>query len=367
MKRIFLLIIGLIILIIGLSVSFFGSAKQYNKDIVKNYKQYYDLSQKEFPFIARELVEIYKSDTTIITEHFVRNRGCCSSVDLYINDMCANALGDSLLRIKDDNNCAIIDKMLSDINIVRPQKPDLDWGDVYKCGDNCPFADYPPEVYWNLEFSLIYMTEYEIRQMIAFEKGEQWGYLLTDVRLGDCFDGFLSTDSGQREIDRRIKKYLIKKWSPCQIPEVQELVKVLEESMPLAELENPVDVIKGTWRGAFGNKTINLTIDYDASIADDEKTEFKRTHWGMFTDAYFGVLGKSVFDGQSESKAVPFKGYFYDGGMDVKINLIEQPDTAQWNGGFDIWVNRKTNKMRGWWESNNKKLKREFELEKVSE
>lgn len=360
MKRIFLLIIGL-------SVSCFCNAQQYNKDIVANYKQYYNLSQKEFPFIARELVEIYKSDTTIITNHFVRNRESCSSVDLYINDMCANALGDSLLKIRDDKNCAIIDKMLSKINIVRPKKPDLDWGDVYLCCDECPFADYPPEVYWNQEFSLIYMTEYEIRQMIAFEKGEQWGYLLKDVQFGDCFSGFRSTDSGEREIDRRIKQYLINKWSLCQIPEVQELVKVLEESMPLAELENPVDVIKGTWRGAFGNKTINLTIDYDASIADEEKAEAKRTRWGMFTDDYFGVLGKSIFDGQPESKTVPSKGYFHDGGMSVRVNLIELPDTAQWNGEFNLWVNRKTNKMYGTWESNNKKLKREFELEKVSE
>ena len=355
------------LLMAGLSMFCSCNTQQYNKDIVKNYKQYYMLSQKEFPFIARELVEIYKSDTTIITEHFVRNREKCSSVDLYINDMCANALGDSLLKIRDDNNRALIDKMLSKINIVRPQKPDLDWSDVYLCGDKCPFADCPSEVYWNLEFSLIYMTEYEIKQMIAFEKGEQWGYLLTDVQLGDCFSGFLSTDSGEREIDRRIKLYLINKWSSCQIPEVQEMVKVLEEKMPLAELKNPVDVIKGTWRGAFGDKTINITIDYDASIAKAEKAEAERTRHGWFKNDNFGVLAKSIFDGQPESKAVSAKGSYIDGGWDIRINLIEQPDTAQWNGEFNIWVNRKTNKMHGTWESNNQKLKRKFELEKVSE
>ena len=355
------------LLIIGLSIFCSCNTQQYNKDIVANYKHYYDLSRKEFPFIARELVEIYKSDTTIITNYFVRNRECRSSVDLYINDMCANALGDSLLKIRDDKNCAIIDKMLSEINIVRPQKPNLDWGNVYLCGDNCPFGDYPPDVYWNVEFSLVYMTEFEIKQMIAFEKGEQWGYVLQDVLCGDCFEGFLSTDSGKREIDRRIKQYLINKWSPCQIPEVQELVKVLEESMPLAELENPVDVIKGTWRGTFGNKTINLTIDYDASIADEEKAEAKRTRRGWTSIGNYGVLTQSIFDGQPESKAVSAKGYYTDGGKDVIINLIEQPDTVQWNGEFNLWVNRKTNKMRGIWESNNKKLKREFELEKVSE
>jgi hypothetical protein len=78
-------------------------------------------------------------------------------------------------------------------------------------------------------------------------------------------------------------------------------------------------------------------------------------------------LAKSIFDGQPESKAVSSKGYFTDGGMSIRVNLIELPDTAQWNGEFNIWVNRKTNLMRGTWESNNKKLKREFELEKVKE
>lgn len=215
--------------------------------------------------------------------------------------------------------------------------------------------------------SLYYMNEPEVKQMIAYDKGKQWEYMLMGIKNGDIYDGVASTNLAIRKIDHRIMQFLINKWSPCQIPEVQELVKVLKESLPLNELANPVDLIKGTWQGAFGNKTINLTIDYDASVADEEKAEAKRTRHGWFENDNFGVIGKSIFDGQPESKTVPSKGYYHDGGMSVQVNLIELPDTAQWNGEFNLWVNRKTNKMHGTWESNNKKLKREFELEKISE
>lgn len=329
----------------------------------------------EMPFMVDELIDVYIKDTTIVSKHFPSQEKRIGQQDCYVGHWClydtgAKILKDSLLNRRNSSNEHIIEKILSEIGCLPPQKPDVDWGLVFTgCEDceKCPFSDYAPGARLYEKASLIYMSEPEIEQMIAYKDGEQWGYMLDGIRLGDVFEGVTSTNPIRREIDRRVMQFLIDKWSPCQIPEVQELVKVLEESMPLEELANPVDVITGTWRGAFGNKTINFTIDYDASIAEAEKEYAKQTRWGMFTDCYFGVLGTSLFEGQPASKAVTSKGYYDDGGKAVRVNLIEQPDTAQWNGEFNIWIDRKTNMMHGTWESNNKKLKREFELEKVKE
>ena len=343
---------------------------QVNSDIVNHWAELH-ISNIEMPFMASELIEIYKNDTTILNECYW---GIGSSQEyrkshlgsLYLYDMSVNALVDSLCNKRNDNNNKLIDKIISEIDCHKPIMPEVDWGNLFLVCETCPFGEYPPDVYNDFKAALIYAGEKEIKQMISFENEYQWKQQILDIQYGNGIAEY-QPNTASMEKCRRIMQFLIDKWSPCQIPEIQELVKVLKENLPLDELVNPVDVIKGNWRGSFGNKTINLTIEYDASIAESEKAEAIRTRWGMFKDDNFGVLAKSIFDGQSEGKVVSSKGYYTDGGKDIRINLIEQPDTAQWNGEFNLWVNRKTNKMHGTWESNNKKLKREFELEKVKE
>ena len=337
-----------------------------SQNIIDNIEENYKFIPQNGSFLfANEFIELQKQDSNVL-KRFFNNRvnDKPSLMDDFIESIREQYF---FYCLKNNNEFQSVDKNMLHLKKlhINITSPNVDWGQVYIGCETCPFADFGPNYRIYVEFALIYMSENEIRQMIAFENGEQWGYMLDDIRFGDYFEGVSSTDPIRREIDRRIMQFLIDKWSPCQIPEVQELVKVLKESMPLEELANPVDVITGTWRGAFGNKTINFTIDYDASIAEAEKEYAKQTRWGMFTNCYFGVLGKSLFDGQPESKSVQSKGYYTDGGKAVQINLIEQPDTAQWNGEFNIWIDRKTNKMHGTWESNNKKLKRDFELEKV--
>ena len=351
----------LCILVYGFSTVY--CQNNIGKSIVENNEL---IPQNGSFLFVHEVAEVFMSDT-LIAQRIFSNRvnDKPSIMDDYVVATRKKAF---YSQLKVDTNY-YSKKMFGNTNMdnLSVKMPSVDWGRVYEGCKTCPFADFSPNSRIYVEFALIYMGEDEIKQMIAYESGEQWKYMLEDIKYGDYFLGITSTNPVCREIDRRIMQFLIDKWSPCQIPEVQELVKVLKESLPLDELVNPVDVIKGTWRGAFGNKTINLTIDYDASIAEAEKAEAIRTRWGMFKYDNFGVLAKSIFDGQPESKAVSSKGYFTDGGMSIRVNLIELPDTAQWNGEFNIWVNRKTNLMRGTWESNNKKLKREFELEKVKE
>jgi len=79
------------------------------------------------------------------------------------------------------------------------------------------------------------------------------------------------------------------------------------------------------------------------------------------------VTGKSKFVGQPDSKFVLMVGNYKDKGTYFEIEMIEQPDTAQWNGIFKYQINKETRILKGTWESNNRELKREFELKKRAE
>lgn len=110
-------------------------------------------------------------------------------------------------------------------------------------------------------------------------------------------------------------------------------------------------VLTGIWRGPFGNRNIEFTT---VSDSDNLNPEHK-------------LRGKSKFVGQNDRHLVEMTGSFVDMGDYIEVQMIEQPDTAQWNGVFTYTVERSTRKIKGTWESNNKKLKREYVLEKEAE
>jgi len=114
---------------------------------------------------------------------------------------------------------------------------------------------------------------------------------------------------------------------------------------------SPLRVINGAWQGAFGSeKEIYIINSYSDVSNNDNK-----------------VTGKSKFVGQPDSKFVLMVGNYKDKGTYFEIEMIEQPDTAQWNGIFKYQINKETRILKGTWESNNRELKREFELKKRAE
>lgn len=342
-------------------------AQDIDKEIVNDYKH---LPQVGGHLFVKEIIEIYKTDTTIIDKIYNREVDDRSQGGAYTDTICSNTFYNSLFKFKNDSNSEIVESMISKLKRINLKIPyyNVNWGDVYVCGTKAPFGHDPTETWYYMRFALIYMGVNEIKQMIAFDNGEQWEYMLQDIRNGVLFDGIESTKLADRVIDRRIMQFLIDKWSLYQIPAIQELVKVLEDNLPLGIESNPSNIINGTWRGAFGNKIINLALNYDASIAETEKNEIiKKKRWRMFADENFGIIGNSFFDGQDGSKAIQAKGFYTESGKNMRITLIEQPDTAQWNGIFYIHINRKSKKIDGSWNSNNGKIQRLFELEKVKE
>ena len=307
----------------------------------------------EMPFMVDELIDVYIKDTTIVSKHFPSQEKRIGQQDCYVGHWClydtgVKMLKDSLLNRRNSSNEHIIEKILSEIGCLPPQKPNIDWGLVFVGCENCercPFTDFVVGSYPEAKTSLIYMSEPEIKQMIAFENGEQWGYLLDGIRLGDVFSGVTSTDPIRREIDRRIICFLIQKWSPCQIPEVQQLVSVLKEVLPMEYKDEWYEAITGKWRGQFGEKTIEITIDANE----------------------FEINGFSKFEGQPDEKRITFYGDEYQQveGPYVCFTVTEQPTDKEWNGKFYCRLVRNTGKMEGTWTSNNRKLERAFVLERV--
>ncbi|HPD95659.1 MAG TPA: hypothetical protein PLA24_07165 [Tenuifilaceae bacterium] len=115
--------------------------------------------------------------------------------------------------------------------------------------------------------------------------------------------------------------------------------------------DSPLRVINGIWQGSFGDtKEIYFLNTYSNYNNEDNK-----------------VTGKSKFVGQPDRKYVQMVGNYKDNGDYFSIEMVEQPDTAQWNGVFKYQINKKTRIIKGYWQSNNGKLKRKFELKKISE
>ncbi len=335
----------LVILYILYASVAFAQNRKVNSFIVDAERQ--SVSYIEMPFIVDELLEIYKTDTTIISEHYVN----ISAKDrhthmgaIYLYDMGVNALVDSLNKRRNSSNSQEISKIISELYFSKPIVPNVDWRELFTTCESCPFGEYPPDSYSLFKAAIIYSSENEIKQMILADNGKQWRYAIEDIENGSEY--FEGGTSARQEIDRRIIKFLIDKWSPCQIPEVQDLVRVLKKVLPQEYKKAWYDAISGTWKGKFGDRVIELTI--------------KANEWT--------IKGFSKFEGQPDSKRVEFYGensYSQITGPFVTFTMNELPADKEWNGEFFCRLVRNTDKLEGTWRSNNKKLEREFVLEKV--
>lgn len=327
-----------------------AQTKYIDESIVEGY--YLFLTYNELPFIANELIYMYKKDSTIIRKYYFSKyeRQFYSSNkvgSLYLYDIAAKALIDSLLYYKNKDNEYLIGKMIDDIGYSIPKMDGINWEEVFACCENCQFAEFPGEIYFYVKSSLIYMSENEIKTMIEYDDGSQWRDVIGCMEYGDVFEGIVSDYSGSIEIDRRIISYLINKWSPCQIPEVQQLVKILKKIVPMNYKDTWYEAISGKWRGKFGDKIIEMSINANE----------------------FEISGFSKFEGQLDEKRIVFYGDEYQqvSGPFVSFIVMEQPIGNEWNGKFYCKLVRNTGKLEGVWTSYNRKLKREFVLDQVKE
>lgn len=216
-------------LLFFLSVNITNCQNNYDQKLVEEVSS---ISILEAPFMIEELVEIYKKDTLIIKRSFNKKIFDRTKYTLYCYNVCANYFYDRLMDKRNSKNEEVIDKIISDLNYDKDvTKPDIDWGKVFETCQTCPFGEYPDDRFFYFQFSVMFMGENEIKEMIEFSNGEQWKYALMAIKGGDAFALNKEGNYKQYVLDRRMASYIIEKWKDSKIPEVQELVATYKSVM----------------------------------------------------------------------------------------------------------------------------------------
>lgn len=215
-------------LIILVKFSFCQEIK-YDKSIVENFKS---MGILEAPFMIDELFEIYPKDTLCIKRTFNRAIFDRTEYTLYCYNVSTDFFYSKLIEKRNNKNNEIVDKILSDLdydkNVIKPQ---IDWAEVFKTCHTCPFGEYPDDRFFYFKFSIMYMGEKEIKEMIDYSNGMQWKYALMAIKGGDSFVLNQEDNYFQYVLDRRIATYIIERWKDSKIPEVQELIATFKNGM----------------------------------------------------------------------------------------------------------------------------------------
>ena len=209
----------LLVLIVNLASC---QTAKYDKVIVEKFTT---MSVLDAPFMIDELIEIYKKDTLCIKKAFNSSIFDRTEYTRYCYNVCAEFFSKKLLEKKNSENGEIIDKIISDLDYNKSIiKPQINWETVFKTCQACPFGAYPDERFFYFKFSVMYMGEKEIKQMINYENGQQWKYALMAIKGGDSFTLSMDENYTQYVLDRRIASYIIERWKDSEIPEVQDLI-----------------------------------------------------------------------------------------------------------------------------------------------
>ncbi|QKG79903.1 hypothetical protein [Tenuifilum thalassicum] len=219
----------LILFVLAVNFSFCQAVADYDKKIVDNYSRD-EVGILEAPFMINELIEIYKKDSLIVKRIFNREVFNRTQYNLYCYNVCADFFYKKLIERRNDKNKKIIDKIISELdydrNIVKPQ---IDWSRIWETCLTCPFGEYPDDRFFFFQFSIMFMGELEIKQMAS--DGEQWGYMLEDIKYGEFFELNKEKKYLKYVLDRRKAKYIIERWKDCDIKEMQELIAIYKSLM----------------------------------------------------------------------------------------------------------------------------------------
>jgi hypothetical protein len=213
-----------IVLVLVANILYCQPAKKFDERIVKDYSS---IGVLEAPFMIDELIEIYKKDSLVVKRVFKIEAFNRTEYTLYCYNVCADFFCSTLIKNKNIENKDIMDKMISEINYNKDiVKPKINWSNVFKTCQNCPFGEYPDERFFYFKFSILFMGEQEIKEMINYSNGEQWKYALMAIKGGDSFSLSKEEDYTQFVLDRRMSAYIIEKWKVSKLPEVQNLLAI---------------------------------------------------------------------------------------------------------------------------------------------
>ncbi|MBO5829762.1 MAG: hypothetical protein U0L67_08550 [Paludibacteraceae bacterium] len=269
----------------------------------------YALSQLELPFIAKELVDSYELDSTYLQKWFLsdslRNvakfkldeEGDWYPMDVYVNDVCAMTLIDSLEKYRTLDNAERIDNLIKSIRYQKPNLGDLNFcEDVFETGLSSDFF---------ANFVILYMSEKELLEMSRCAMGKSLQYVLEDISYGEYLKGDKTFSNNiTKEVNLRISDYLINKWSSCQSKTSKALLSALLSAKKYLNFEpsNSDTLMTGLWIGKHYDKTVEAVIKAENG---DGLLVFE-----------VGNRGKSIFSSK-----------YIDDGMYIIANLKNSPQS----------------------------------------
>lgn len=208
----------------------YGQADSIDKELIRSFGEIKNgrIDKLYAPFIVNELIYIYPQHPECLKKDFSRTILNRTKYTMYCHNVISKYFKEKMMDIRNRDNAIIVDSILTNLDYDSDfQKPDVDWGRVFSVCETCPFGESPTDQEWFIWFSIMFMGEQEIQEMVNYKQGEQWKYFLLRIENGDTYFWF-SGDYFDKTMDTRISQYIIDRWKDCTIPEVQELVIVLE-------------------------------------------------------------------------------------------------------------------------------------------
>ncbi len=283
-------------------------------------------SQIDAPFAVDELIKIHRYNPSYLQNLFIKDRNTLPSsyVYLFINDKCANVLYDSLTSKADFNSDIIINEMKQVLPRFTIVKPDVNWGDVFKMCDTCPFLqDSYDDIIFPIKFALLYMEYDEILEMMNYKNGEGWENMLKSMASEDYFTSNICTNDIRYRIKSSEIKFLIDKWGKYNDVQIQELVSVLKNL--LKEERTPLESFGGTWNVSISGKKYMLTLE----IKSDSK------------------IRATLLDVE-EQKEIFLEGFYEDFGCKICLKMM----SSEFNDIFDLTLYKSNRTIKGFWNEN---------------
>lgn len=294
---------------------------QVDTNLVKKMPPFF--SQIDAPFATKELVEIHRFNPDYLQNIFLpeTDRKTVSSVNVYINDICANVFYDSLSIVVGSDVESTVNDMRILLPHFTPNKPSVNWGEVFDICPTCPFLTEPYDDHtFPVKFVLLYMGYDEILEMIHFENGESWKNMLLSMAGGDYF----SSNICANDIIYRIKcneiRFLINKWSKYKNEDIEEMVSVLKN---LLKEERPhFESFNETWTIMVSGKKCYLTLEME------QMSQIK-----------------AVLMDPTDSKELVFDGKCEDFGCVINLKMIGRDSS----GILDIQLRKSNRSIQGSW------------------
>ena len=237
MKKKYLAIVFIISFAVSCKAQNNYSAKFVNAVVEGEiYPSYYD-----YVFMDKELIEIYKKDTTRLKrdiDFFSRvkfDKPCNAYYFNKVKISLKNKLKEYRQACNKMEDIIIIDKVIKSLKIVGNMKKNdeyKDWGNFYYC-----FFEYPGDEKDFTLFTLLFMGENELTSFFSHrDLLEYWNSsVILDLTIGggDFMDNYKR--NGTDILFKRKAEFILKRWKNCKNPTIIKTMDAFKIALTKSE------------------------------------------------------------------------------------------------------------------------------------